>query len=58
MVKKQLHPAGNGVECVKCASKQTVVIVNLVKIWSNLVELAGRNNAVKKESMSRTATFV
>ena len=52
MVKKQLHPAGNGVECVKCASKQTVVIVNLVKIWSNLVELAGRNSAVKKESMS------
>ena len=52
MVKKQVHPAENGVECVKCASKQTVVIVNLVKIWSNLVELAGRNNAVKKESMS------
>ena len=51
MVKKQLHPAGNGVGCVKFASKQTVVIVNLVKIWSNLVELAGRNNAVKKESM-------
>ena len=52
MVKKQVHLAGNDVECVKCASKQTVVIVNLVKIWSNLVELAGRNNAVKRESMS------
>ena len=51
MVKKQVPLAGSDVVCVRCASRQTVESVNPAKIWSSLVELEGRNNAVKKEGL-------
>lgn len=43
--------AGSGVVFVRCASSQTVENANPAEIWSSLVELAERSNAVKKEGL-------
>lgn len=43
--------AGSDVVCVRCANGQTVENANPAEIWSSLVELADRNNAVKKEGL-------